>query len=160
MLSLSIKLCSKEHAETQKPTHLPLHVETKASCCFLPLSRIRSSKKEFETNLYKCLLAHLKKNSHEQKHFGSNESRRLHKGKIATKMEMLEFTKLLDRFSSSFCTCEEDRIAGGGGCLPTYPFLRLLSELICGTKPQQTWQMKKSRFLSELIMNRANGFPS
>jgi ABC-type molybdate transport system ATPase subunit len=76
------------------------------------------------------LLAHLKKNSHEQKHFGSNESRRFHKGKIATKMEMLEFTKLLDRFSSSFCTCEEDRIAGGGGCLPTYPFLLLLSELI------------------------------
>jgi hypothetical protein len=100
-------------------------------------------------------------NSLEQKQFGSNESRRFHKGKIPTKMEMLEFTKLLDRLSSSsFCTCEEDRIAGGGGCLPTYPFLLLLSELICGTKPQQTWQMKKSCFLSELIMSRANGFPS
>jgi hypothetical protein len=36
----------------------------------------------------------------------------------------------------------------------------LLSELICGTKPQQTWQMKKSCFLSELITSRANGFPS
>jgi hypothetical protein len=70
-------------------------------------------------------------NSLEQKQFGSNESRRFHKGKIPTKMEMLEFTKLLDRLSSSsFCTCEEDRIAGGGGCLPTYPFLLLLSELI------------------------------
>jgi hypothetical protein len=51
-------------------------------------------------------------------------------GKIATKMEMLEFTKLFDRFSSSFCTCDEDRIGGGGGSLPTYPFLLLLSELI------------------------------